>query len=84
MICPGPHATDRMKELGGAGVMGDPADFGSVAAFLCSAQAGFVNGAAVVVDGGRDAGALTPIVRWPGPSAESGRQVAGPSAGSGR
>ena len=26
--------------------MGDPADFGSVAAFLCSAQAGFVNGAA--------------------------------------
>jgi len=52
MICPGPHATDRMRELGGAGVMGDPADFGSVAAFLCSAQAGFVNGAAVVVDGG--------------------------------
>jgi len=52
MICPGPHATDRMKELGGAGVMGNPADFGSVAAFLCSEQAGFVNGAAVVVDGG--------------------------------
>jgi len=52
MICPGPHATDRMKQLGGAGVMGDPADFGAVAAFLCSAQAGFVNGAAVVVDGG--------------------------------
>jgi 3-oxoacyl-[acyl-carrier protein] reductase len=52
MICPGPHATDRMKELGGSGVMGDPADFGSVAAFLCSAPAGFVNGAAVVVDGG--------------------------------
>jgi len=52
MICPGPHATDRMKELGGTGVMGDPADFGSVAAFLCSEQAGFVNGAAIVVDGG--------------------------------
>ncbi|HVC66760.1 MAG TPA: SDR family oxidoreductase [Acidimicrobiales bacterium] len=52
MICPGPHATDRMKELGGAGVMGNPADFGSVAAFLCSEQAGFVNGAAIVVDGG--------------------------------
>jgi len=52
MICPGPHATDRMKELGGSGVMGDPADFGSVAAFLCSTQAAFVNGAAVVVDGG--------------------------------
>lgn len=52
MICPGPHATDRMKELGGSGVMGDPAEFGAVAAFLCSDKAGFVNGAAVVVDGG--------------------------------
>ena len=52
MACPGPHATDRMKQLGGAGVMGDPADFGAVVAFLCSTQAGFVNGAAVVVDGG--------------------------------
>ena len=52
LACPGPHATDRMRELGGAGVMGDPADFASVVAFLCSRQAGFVNGAAVVVDGG--------------------------------
>ena len=52
MVSPGPHATDRMKELGGAGVMGDPADFGSVVAFVCSAQAGFINGSAVVVDGG--------------------------------
>ncbi len=52
VLCPGPHATDRMRELGGAGVMGDPADFGRVAAFLCSRHAGFVNGAAVVVDGG--------------------------------
>lgn len=52
LLCPGPHATDRMKELGGGGVMGDPKDFGRVAAFLCSEQAGFVNGAALVVDGG--------------------------------
>jgi 3-oxoacyl-[acyl-carrier protein] reductase len=52
MACPGPHATDRMRQLGGTGVMGDPSDFGEVVAFLCSAQAGFVNGAAVVVDGG--------------------------------
>jgi len=51
LLCPGPHATDRMRELGGSGVMGDPADFGGVAAFLCSRQAGFVNGAAIVVDG---------------------------------
>ena len=35
-----------------AGMMGDPADFGRVVAFLCSQQAGFVNGAALVVDGG--------------------------------
>jgi 3-oxoacyl-[acyl-carrier protein] reductase len=52
MVCPGPHATDRMKQLGGAAVMGDPADFGSVTAFLCSTQAAFVNGAEIVVDGG--------------------------------
>ncbi len=52
VVCPGPHATDRMRELGGAGVMGDPADFGRVMAFLCSRHAGFVNGSAVVVDGG--------------------------------
>jgi 3-oxoacyl-[acyl-carrier protein] reductase len=52
LICPGPHATDRMRQLGGTGVMGDPVDFGSIAAFLCSEQARFVNGAAVVVDGG--------------------------------
>jgi len=51
LLCPGPHATDRMRELGGDGPMGDPADFGSVAAFLCSEQARFVNGAALVVDG---------------------------------
>jgi 3-oxoacyl-[acyl-carrier protein] reductase len=53
LVCPGPHATQRMIELGGsAGLpMGDPADFGRVVAFLCSAPARFVNGAAVVVDG---------------------------------
>lgn len=53
LALPGPHATDRMRELGGAPVMGDPADFGKVVAFLCSEPAGFVNGAAVVVDGGQ-------------------------------
>ncbi len=52
LLCPGPHATDRMRELGGGGVMGDPSDFGSVAAFVCSEPARFVNGAAIVVDGG--------------------------------
>jgi 3-oxoacyl-[acyl-carrier protein] reductase len=54
VVCPGPHATERMRSLGGGGgmAMGDPADFGRVVAFVCSAHAGFVNGAAVVVDGG--------------------------------
>jgi len=53
LVCPGPHATERMRQLGGGGgVMGDPADFGRVVAFVCSAHAGFVNGAALVVDGG--------------------------------
>jgi 3-oxoacyl-[acyl-carrier protein] reductase len=54
LACPGPHATERMRELGGGagGAMGDPGDFGRVVAFLCSRPAAFVNGAAVVVDGG--------------------------------
>jgi 3-oxoacyl-[acyl-carrier protein] reductase len=59
LACPGPHATDRMRQLTGNGsggtgaaAMGDPADFGRVVAFLCSRPAGFVNGAALVVDGG--------------------------------
>jgi 3-oxoacyl-[acyl-carrier protein] reductase len=52
LVCPGPHATDRMRELGGDGVMGSPEDFGAVVTFLCSRQASFVNGAALVVDGG--------------------------------
>lgn len=54
LVCPGPHATQRMIDLGAAeGTrMGDPADFGRVVAFLCSAPAAFVNGAALVVDGG--------------------------------
>ena len=54
LACPGPHATERMRELGndGRGPMGDPADFGKVVTFLCSDPARFVNGAAVVVDGG--------------------------------
>jgi 3-oxoacyl-[acyl-carrier protein] reductase len=51
LACPGPHATQRMVELGGQGPMGDPDDFGKVVAFLCSQPAGFLSGAAVVVDG---------------------------------
>lgn len=60
---PGLHATERIRGLYGgdasaaaegvpAGRLGDPHDFGAVAAFLCSEQAGFVTGAAIPVDGG--------------------------------
>ena len=58
LACPGPHATDRMIELagaGGGGPMGDPDDFGRLVAYLCSAAAGFVTGTAMVVDGGATA-----------------------------
>ena len=57
VACPGPHATDRMKELGGSGgdPMGDPGDFGRLVAFLCSEAAGFVTGTSLVVDGGATA-----------------------------
>lgn len=61
LACPGAHATDRMVALGGAGgggPLGDPDDFGRVVAFLCSEPARFVNGTAVVVDGGRVQGLL--------------------------
>jgi 3-oxoacyl-[acyl-carrier protein] reductase len=60
LICPGIHATDRMKQLGlGPDTpAGDPLDFGRVAAFLCSQPARFVNGTAVTVDGGAIRGLL--------------------------
>jgi 3-oxoacyl-[acyl-carrier protein] reductase len=60
LACPGPHATDRMLQLGGAtsGPLGDPADFGKVVAFLCSEAAAFVNGVALQVDGGAVLGLL--------------------------
>jgi 3-oxoacyl-[acyl-carrier protein] reductase len=68
-VLPGIHATDRITSLYGgddgsaasgipAGHIGDPADFGSVAAFLCSEAANFVTGVALQVDGGAYAALL--------------------------
>jgi len=64
-LLPGLHETERIAALhsgGGdlgagipAGVIGDPADFGKVAAFLCSQHARYVTGTALAVDGGADA-----------------------------
>jgi 3-oxoacyl-[acyl-carrier protein] reductase len=66
-VQPGLHATDRLRQLYGDAVdsvaegiparrVGDPGDFGRVAAFLCSEHARFITGAAVPVDGGAYAG----------------------------
>ncbi len=60
---PGVHSTRRITELTGgqkdalvsgvpAGDLGDPDDFGAVAAFLCSQQARFTTGIGLHVDGG--------------------------------
>ena len=50
-VLPGPHDTDRMRELGATGPLPDPAEFGRLVAFLCSEPAGNVSGAALTVDG---------------------------------
>jgi 3-oxoacyl-[acyl-carrier protein] reductase len=64
-LLPGLHATERVAALHAdpgsaaagipAGTVGDPADFGRVAAFLCSEHARYVTGTATAVDGGADA-----------------------------
>lgn len=65
-LLPAFHSTDRLRELHGedeeklarmsaelpVGRMGDPAEFGSFVAYLCSVHAGFVTGTAIQVDGG--------------------------------
>lgn len=65
-LLPGRIATDRVVETSGsfeeaqrtareqvpAGRLGTVEEFGAVAAFLCSGQASYVTGAAVLVDGG--------------------------------
>lgn len=59
---PGLHSTDRLTSLYGdtsglsagipAGFLGDPDDFGRVAAFMCSEHTRFVTGVALPLDGG--------------------------------
>jgi len=41
-----------------AGRLGDPAEFGAACAFLCSAQAGFITGQSLLIDGGAFPGVL--------------------------
>jgi 3-oxoacyl-[acyl-carrier protein] reductase len=59
---PGSTLTDRLKDFPydqaeidrtiPAGRLGKPEDFGAVATFLASEQAGYINGQALAVDGG--------------------------------
>jgi 3-oxoacyl-[acyl-carrier protein] reductase len=58
VLAPGHHATERAKETGAAGRLGNPEDFGRVAAFLCSEPAAFVSGVALQIDGGATLGLL--------------------------
>ena len=65
---PGTHWTDRVKKIIPTqeaaaksiptGVTGDPDDFGSAVAFLCSEQAKFITGTGLLVDGGQATGLL--------------------------
>ena len=69
-LLPGLHETERLTGLHGAGslddlaasipahVLGQPDDFGRIAAFLCSEAARFVTGTATPIDGGAYAGLL--------------------------
>jgi 3-oxoacyl-[acyl-carrier protein] reductase len=58
VLAPGLHDTDRVRALGHTGPTGDPADFGRIAAFLCSVHTGFVSGVALQVDGAGTLGLL--------------------------
>lgn len=46
------EAYQRIGSRGPAGRVGQPAEFGDACAYLCSAQAGFVSGQSLVIDGG--------------------------------
>ena len=42
----------KVRELFDAGLMGTPEEFASACAYLCSAQAGFISGQNLQIDGG--------------------------------
>ena len=55
LACPGLHATERAIQLGrqDRAYIGDPDNFGRIVTFLTSDHTPFLNGTAVIVDGGR-------------------------------
>lgn len=52
------QAYDHMKSTIAAGRLGQPSEFGAACAFLCSAQAGFISGQNLQLDGGSYGGLL--------------------------
>lgn len=52
------QAYDHMKTTIAAGRLGQPSEFGAACAFLCSAQAGFISGQNLQLDGGSYGGLL--------------------------
>ena len=52
------QAYDEMKASIAAGRPGRPEEFGDACAFLCSAQAGFISGQNLQLDGGSYAGLI--------------------------
>lgn len=52
------EAFARIGKRGPAGRIGDPAEFGDACAFLCSAQAGFISGQHLALDGGAYTGLI--------------------------
>ncbi len=49
---------EQRKKSNPAGRYGSPQEFGALCAFLCSAQAGYINGQNIVIDGGSYPGTL--------------------------
>ena len=52
------QAYEEMKQSIAAGRLGRPEEFGDACAFLCSAQAGFISGQNIQLDGGSYAGLI--------------------------
>ena len=58
-LLPGRHKTDRVSEKSSTKYnLGNPEDFGTICAFLCSVYASYITGQNIVVDGGETLGIL--------------------------
>jgi len=55
---PAEQVAEERRKGNPAGRFGDPAEFGAACAFLCSAQAGYITGQSLLIDGGAYPGVL--------------------------